>query len=179
MLRINVVNVGTGILMVLSLFLGGTRVGASIVSDYGLPYLSVSVSLNILLTLIIVTRLVLHSRNIRAATGTPAGIGGLYKTIITMLIESCALYAVSSLLVIAPPGDDKYLADIFLPILAETQVRALSLPQLSIMMSDWIGHRSAAHHSTSRQQERVDKQHCRLRTYQFAQSWDPRGVDRW
>ena len=54
------------------------------------PYLSVSVSLNILLTLMIVIRLILHTRNVRTAMGM-SGIGGLYKTIIVMLIESCVI----------------------------------------------------------------------------------------
>ena len=45
-----------------------------------------SVSLNIFLTLIIIIRLVLHVRNIRAAMGT-AGIGGLCKSIVTILMS--------------------------------------------------------------------------------------------
>jgi len=85
-------------------------------------YLSISLSLNILLTLMIVIRLVMHTRNVRAVMGNPGGIGGLYKTVITMLIESCALYAVSSLLVIGQSSAP--IVDIFFPILAETQVIA-------------------------------------------------------
>ena len=96
--------------------------------NFGLPYFSISIALNILLTLMIVVRLVLHSRNIRAAMGAPAGISGLYTAIVTMLIESSALYAVNSLLFIGPWGAGNHAADIFLPILAETQVRAF--PQL-------------------------------------------------
>ena len=56
-----------------------------------LPYFSISLSLNVLLTLMIVIRLILHTRNIRAAMGI-AGSGRLSKAIVTMLIESCALY---------------------------------------------------------------------------------------
>jgi len=72
----------------------------------------------------IVVRLVLHSRNIRTAMGTSNGVGGLYKAIVTMLIESSALYAVNSLLFVGTWGAGSGAADIFLPILAETQVRA-------------------------------------------------------
>jgi len=92
--------------------------------DFGLPYFSISLSLNIILTILIVTRLVLHSRNVRAAMGAPGGAAGLYKAIVTMLIESCALYAVNSILFVAPWGAGSHVADIFLPILAETQVIA-------------------------------------------------------
>ena len=91
--------------------------------NFGLPYFSISVSLNILLTLMIVTRLLLHCRNVHAALGNPDWIAGLYKAIITMLIESSALYAVNSLLFIGAWGAGSHVADIFLPILAEIQVR--------------------------------------------------------
>jgi len=96
----------------------------SVAIDFGLPYFSISVSLNVLLTLMIVTRLVLHSRNIRTAMGAPAGASGLYRAVVTMLIESSALYAVNSLLFVGPWGSGSHVADIFLPILAETQVIA-------------------------------------------------------
>ena len=93
----------------------------------GVPHYSISISLNILLTLMIVTRLVLHSRNICTGVGVP-GVGGLYKTIITMLIESSVIYATSSLLVIWLLGTGMGGSSGFLFILAETQARALPRP---------------------------------------------------
>jgi len=90
-----------------------------------IPYYSISLSLNILLTLMIVIRLILHGRNVRIATGSSAGISGLYNTIATMLIESSALFAVSALLVIGPMAtNDISLLNLTAPILTETQVRA-------------------------------------------------------
>ena len=89
-----------------------------------LPYLSISLSLNITLTLMIVVRLVLHGKSIRSATWSPGGASGLYKTIATMLIESSALFAVSSLLVIGPLAAKSPLADLFIKVFAQTQVRA-------------------------------------------------------
>ena len=71
----------------------------------------------------IVTRLIMHSRNIRNALGARGGAGGVYKAVVTMLIESSALYAVSSILFIGPWGAGSWVADIFLPILAQNQVR--------------------------------------------------------
>ena len=88
----------------------------------GFPYYSISLSLNILLTLMIVVRLILYARTTRTVLGG-AGIGGLCKTIITMLIESCVLYAVSSLLVIGPWSASDDITNVFLPILDQTQVR--------------------------------------------------------
>ena len=89
------------------------------------PFLSISVSLNVTLTLMIVLRIVLHSRFVRAAMGSQAGIGGLYKTIATMLIESCALFAVSSLFAVGSFAADNETAYLAFPILTEIQVRAL------------------------------------------------------
>ena len=88
-----------------------------------MSYLSISTSLNVLLTFMIVIRLILHTRNIRNAMGI-SGVGGMCNAISTMLIESCALYAMNSLLVIIPLAIKNYIMDIFFPILAETQVRA-------------------------------------------------------
>lgn len=99
------------------------------IADFGTPYYSISLSLNVLLTLMIVTRLVVYHRNVRNAMGAPAKARGLYNTAITILIESCALYAVSYILFIGPWAIGSPVANIFFPILAETQVRAvLSFP---------------------------------------------------
>ena len=120
----NTTNVGTGIMMLV--FQGAKSNGAvrdCVISNPTLPYLSISISLNVLLTLMIVVRLVLHSRNIRTITGAPVGIGGMYRTIITMLIESSALYAVSSLVVIGQSSSG--IAYLSMPILFEIQVRSL------------------------------------------------------
>ena len=102
---------------------GWGNYGVSTILDFGLLYLSISVSLNVLLTLMIVIRLILHGRNVRTATGSPAGISGLYKAIVTMLIESSAIYAVTSLLVIGLWVVGSHAVNTFLPILSEIQVR--------------------------------------------------------
>ena len=150
----------------------------TVISDFALPYLSISVSLNVLLTLMIVIRLILYTRKIRTAVGI-AGIGGLSKAIATMLIESCALYTMGSLLVIVPWIAGYTNAVTFVPFLSQIQVRAFPGPRFSGRLSDLAtdleGHRSAAHHSTSCQQERADKKHRRLRASQLVQNQDQRG----
>ena len=101
----------------------------------------------------IVVRLILHTRSVPTATGK-IRISGLYKAIIAMLIESCAIYAVNSLLFIGLQGAHNYAKNIFLSILPETQVRDSPRPQHSVKLSDAtanrIGHCFPAHHSTSR-----------------------------
>ena len=141
-----------GIMLIYQTSQPNSSIWNSVAINFGLPYFSISISLNILLTLMIVARLVLHSREIRTALGAPSGLTGLYKAIITMLVESSALYAVNSLLFVGPWGAGSHAADIFLPILAETQVctsvRQQSLVKLSHMTADLTGHRSASHHQT-------------------------------
>ena len=122
-----------GIAMLYSQICTGTDY-ALLLPYFGVPYLSISVSLNFLLTLMIIIRLVLHDRSVRATTGPRAGISGLYKAVSIIFIESCALFAVTSLVVVVAlvrtnallddislPGT--YVVDIFFPILAEIQVR--------------------------------------------------------
>jgi len=153
----NVDNIATGIVLLCP--------SEGAVSDIwtGLVYFSISLSLNILLTLMIVIRLILHGRNIRAATGSPAGVSGLYKTIATMLIESSAIFAVSSLLYIGLMAAENPVMDLVSPILAETQVcafprqRSPELDRLSDITTDCTGHCPTANHPTSRQQERINK----------------------
>ena len=78
----------------------------------------------------IVIRLVLHTRNTRAALGM-TGLGGLSKSIITMLVESCALYSVSSLLVLGPMAANyNPISNFFIPVLPATQVCASLRPSL-------------------------------------------------
>lgn len=88
------------------------------------PYFSICLALNVLLTLMIIARLVLHSRNIKKAVGASSGPVSLYSTIITMLVESSALYAIGHLLYIVPTVSDSYVASIFSSALGEIQVRA-------------------------------------------------------
>ena len=97
---------------------------SSIVQNLAVPYYAITLSLNVLLTLMIAARLIRHSRNIRKAVGSTAG-SGLYNTVITMLVESCALYAVNSILIIGPIGANSGVQGIFTPMLPYIQVCVL------------------------------------------------------
>ena len=96
----------------------------TIISGYGasLSYYSICVSLNALLTFMIVARLVWHTRNIGNAMGPSAGGSGVYRAVITMIIESHAPYAIAFVLYIAPWATSSPIQYIFSPILCETQV---------------------------------------------------------
>ena len=87
-------------------------------------YYSVCLSLNVLLTLMIITRLVLHKRDIRHATGTSDGTTKLYTTVIMMLVESYALYAIAFILYIISFTLDASVAAVFSQVLSGIQVCA-------------------------------------------------------
>ena len=97
--------------------------GAPISFDLFLSYNFVALSLNVLLTLMIVMRIVWHRRNFQNAVGTSAGAGGLYATVITMLAESCALYTVASLLYLALFATDSEICLVFTWAVGPSQVR--------------------------------------------------------
>lgn len=91
---------------------------------FGVSYFSITLSLNVILTLMVVGRLYLHNRMLRNAEGIAALTGPSYTSIVTMLVESCALYAACLLLYIIPWGTKSYVEYVFLPLLADVQVIA-------------------------------------------------------
>lgn len=154
--------------------------------NVGVPY-SISVSLDVLLTLMIAVRLVLLSRDIRSAMGVPFRLSGTYKAVITILSESSALYAITFLLWIGTWAAESPAEYFFFPVLAQTQVRGLptapltkhNLGTLLSNHGDGTGHRSVPHRSASRPPESIDGR-PRLRGHLF-NSFEPRGIDghRW
>ena len=107
--------------------LGTSARNAVAVSNFGVPYFFTSASLNVLLTLMIVIRLSLHGRKFRNSMDAPTRSNGPYKAIITILIQSSALYAVAILLFIGPWSVSVYIDDVFFPLLAEIRVCTLFL----------------------------------------------------
>lgn len=91
---------------------------------FGTSYYSLAVALNVVLTLMIATRLILHSRNIRNAMGPSAGFtNGLYTAVVTMLVESSAPYAVAFILYIGPWAANSPVTNIFTAVVGDFQVR--------------------------------------------------------
>jgi hypothetical protein len=89
----------------------------------GFSYFTISFALNVLLTLMIIARLVLNSRNLRNAIGASAGTGGLYSAVVTTLVESYGLYAIAFVMFIVPWAAEHPIAKVFSSVLAQTQVR--------------------------------------------------------
>lgn len=93
-------------------------------TQFYIAYFSICLSLNIVLTLMIVLRLVLHTWNVQGVSGSLSKVGKIYEAIVTIFIESCALYSISFLLVIGPLGSGSGIALLFNPVLTQTQVIA-------------------------------------------------------
>jgi hypothetical protein len=94
----------------------------SVTFNFGLAYFSIATTLNILLTLLICARLLIHQRQMRANSGPKYGLLP-YQDIISMLIESSAVYAVTSAIFIGTYAAGHAASTLFLPILSQTQVR--------------------------------------------------------
>lgn len=94
------------------------------ITDIFLSYNITAVSLNVLLTVMIIIRILQHRRNLRSAVGTSGGGSRLYTAIITMLVESCAPYTVTYLLYIVPVALGSYINFVFAWIFGAFQVIA-------------------------------------------------------
>jgi hypothetical protein len=97
---------------------------------WGDTYYLIALSLNALLTLMVVMRLVLHGKKIRRAMGDQDGATELYKKIAIILVESGALYAASFVMVAGSWASRNLRAQsITSEILLQVQVRTgFSLP---------------------------------------------------
>ena len=95
--------------------------------NIGIPY-SISVSLDVLLTLMIIARIVLLSKEVRSSLNAPSRISRVYKMTIAILSESSALYAITFLLWIGAWAANDPAEYAFFPLLSQTQVRGLFDP---------------------------------------------------
>ncbi|KAI0060428.1 hypothetical protein BV25DRAFT_1807362 [Artomyces pyxidatus] len=88
----------------------------------GTIFFAISLSLNILLTLMIVVRIWLHQRKHRALLGST--FGRQYTSMSTMFVESAALYAISSILLLTTYSIGNPINQIFLGLSPSVQMIA-------------------------------------------------------
>ena len=75
----------------------------------------------------IVTRLFLLHRNIRNAMNAPVRVNGLYRVIVTSLIESCALYSVTLILLMGSWAARSQIWGVVTIVIPQIQVRTTPL----------------------------------------------------
>ena len=123
----NITDVALGITSIY--YDSGTRYYTVTETNITTSYYSICLSLNILLTLMIVIRLIVHIRDIRNATEASEGPGGLHTAaaaVVMMLIESYALYAGVLLAYTIPLAVNSWVAILFAGLTGSVQVRVYS-----------------------------------------------------
>lgn len=96
------------------------------------PFFAISFALNILVTLMIVARLLIHRMKMQKAMGATTYAGGWCMASITIIVESYALCAIAVILFLGAWGARSFLQFIFLQVIAQTQVIAPFLITLRI-----------------------------------------------
>ncbi|KAJ7670412.1 hypothetical protein B0H14DRAFT_1027016 [Mycena olivaceomarginata] len=110
-------SVGTGLLWLIQI--SATSPFSSSTVNWTIPYLSLSLALNILVTIAIVIRLWVYRRRISGVFD--ANHGSQYTSIAAMLVESAFIYSSFSILFLVPFGMNIPLSELFLQALSEIQ----------------------------------------------------------
>ncbi|EIM80872.1 uncharacterized protein STEHIDRAFT_142727 [Stereum hirsutum FP-91666 SS1] len=93
--------------------------------NWTIPFFSLSLSLNIILTIAITLRLLVFRRNIVSAMGTSHG--SQYASIAAMIVESDAIFSTFSLLFLVPFAMNNPLNEVFFQALSGVQIIATLL----------------------------------------------------
>ncbi|KAH8809647.1 hypothetical protein DL96DRAFT_1717163 [Flagelloscypha sp. PMI_526] len=115
-------SIAMGCLFLFQLFKSNVLETSVANTNWTLPYLALSLSLNVLLSLAIVGRLLLFRYRVSKALGN--GYGGNYTSIASIIIESAGFHALLALLFIIPYGIGSSVAIVFLPLLMPDQCLA-------------------------------------------------------
>ena len=125
--------------------------------NFSLPFFSLSLSLNIIVAIMIVTRLLLERRKIISALGRQHA--RQYVGIAMMIIESAALYSIFSITFLGLYGANHPVQNVFLQILPQFEVSRF-IPYLSFALTLlFTVHCSTAHHLSRSARPRMVLQH--------------------
>ena len=105
------------ILLLVQLSQPGSNLWTHVSISFGIPYWSISIALNVIVTLLIVGRLVYWRRKISFIQSS-----NLYTSIITMLVESAALYTIFALIFVISYALNSMVQNVLLPVLGHIQV---------------------------------------------------------
>lgn len=97
----------------------GITLWSTISIDLAIPYWSISIALNVIITTCIASRLLYMRYQIRRAT---VGSGSEYISITSMMIESAVLYTVNGLIFLVSYALNSPVQNLALPVLGQTQV---------------------------------------------------------
>ena len=93
---------------------------------YGIAYFSISLSVNIILTILIVARLLMFRRTLLAHL--PRAHSGHYLSLATLVIESAALYSIFAVAFLVSYALNSPISQIWLAVAQAAQVRPQCFP---------------------------------------------------
>jgi hypothetical protein len=112
-------NAVLSLLLIIMLCSPGITLWSTISINLGIPYWSISIALNVIITGCIVTRLLYMRRQVRRAN---AGGGSEYLSVTSMSVESASLYSINGIIFIVSYGINSPIQNLALPVLGQTQV---------------------------------------------------------
>ena len=101
----------------------GETIWSTISVNLAIPYWSISIALNVILTLCIAGRLFYVRLQLRHIMG--AAPMTLYVSVSAMLIESASLYSINGIIFIVSYGINSPVQNLALPLLGQTQASPL------------------------------------------------------
>ena len=117
--------------------------------------MALSLSINTILTMLIVGRLLFLRRKMSRAFG-PA-VSGTYTSVVALLIESASLYTIVALMTVIACGVGSSMQHVLLPMLGQLQVRRSYLLNHHPLSRTHIGHTTSSHHKPSRRRPRFEQ----------------------
>ena len=119
----NAVWLAMGLMWLLQISSSGPFENSSI--NWTIPYFTLSLSLNILVTIAIVLRLLVYRHRIAGVLGSSHG--SQYTSIAAMIVESAAIYSVFSICFLIPFALNSSISQIFLQALGQVQTSSTLL----------------------------------------------------
>lgn len=111
-----------GILLLFQSAQPGTTLFGKTAVNFGVPYFALSSSLNVVITILISSRLLFFRRSVQQTLGRDIANATPYLSIAALVIESSMLYAVISIVFVIPYGLHSHVADILLPCISQAPV---------------------------------------------------------
>jgi hypothetical protein len=127
---------------------------------YGTSYYAISLSANIILTLLIIGRLVSYRRTL--IQSLPAESANHYISLAAVIIESAALYSVFAILFLITYAVNNPTNQVWLAVASACQVRLpfLSAGPLAIDSRTVAANREPSHHLPAGRWERLEERHA-------------------
>lgn len=110
-----------GTLWVLQSSMPGLSFYSALPMAFGTAYYALSIGMNVILTILITSKLILYRRRFHSAGGNDAPVG-FYTSLLTIFIESAGLYSIFAILFLVTYAVNNPINQIFLGFTTAAQV---------------------------------------------------------